>query len=149
MRTKLLAAAACAGTAALLATPASADAALWRGKTEQGRLASVRTGPDGMVTRVRIHWRAPCRPGRYVGGTGFVRPFDVMTPLNFRDRGTYRARLNNGFRARLTVGLNGRISRNLRRWSGSFRVRARILRRGRVVDTCRVRGVRWSARLRR
>jgi hypothetical protein len=148
MRTKFVAAAVCAASAALLVAPAHADAARWRGKTEQGRLALVRTAADGMVDLVRIRWRAPCRPGRYIGGTAFARPYDTLSPLHFIDAGRYRARLNDGFRARLQVRVRGTITPNLRRWRGSFRVRAAIFRRGRRVDTCRVRGVRWSARLR-
>jgi hypothetical protein len=134
--------------AVLLVAPAHADAARWRGKTEQGRLALVRTAADGMVDLVRIRWRAPCRPGRYIGQTAFLRPLDQVNALSFTDAGRYRARLNRGFRARLRVRVRGTISADLSRWRGTFRIRAAIYRRGRRVDTCRLSGLRWSARLR-
>ena len=41
-------------SAAVLLAPTVADAATWRGKTRQGRLAEVVTGADGVVARVRI-----------------------------------------------------------------------------------------------
>jgi hypothetical protein len=142
--------AACAvAAAALLAAPAHAEAARWRGQTEQGRLALVRTAADGTVAVVRIRWRARCRPGDYVGGTAFERPLDTVTARSFTDAGRYRARLDGGFRARLRVRVNGTLSAGRRRWRGSFRVRAAIYRRGRRVDTCRLSGLRWSARRRR
>jgi hypothetical protein len=134
--------------AALLVAPAQADAARWRGETEQGRLALVRTNVHGNVDLIRIRWRAPCRPGRYVGETGFTPPLDVAGVGLFVDGGRYRARLNRGFRARLRVRVRGTLSADQRRWRGTFRVRAAIYRRGRRVDTCRLSGLRWSARLR-
>ena len=42
-----LPAAVCAAAVALLLVPTAADAAKWRGKTKQGRLALVETGADG------------------------------------------------------------------------------------------------------
>lgn len=96
MRTRVRIVTAAAASAAVLTTPALADAAEWRGKTEQGRDVYVRTGSDAVV-RVRI-------------------------------RGT--------------------LSADLRRWSGTFRGRVSIRRNGRQIDSCRVRGVSWRARLR-
>jgi hypothetical protein len=45
-----------AAVLATLATPAMADAAKWRGKTEQRRSVSVRAGDDGVVKRVVLRW---------------------------------------------------------------------------------------------
>ena len=134
--------------AALFAAPAQADAARWRGETEQGRLAFVRTAADGTVDLIRIRWRAFCRPGDYIGATGFVPPLDVARKRLFVDGGRYRTPLIRGYRARVRVRVRGTLSANLRRWRGTFRVRAAIYRRGRRVDTCRLNGLRWSARLR-
>jgi hypothetical protein len=72
----------------------------------------------------------------------------VLTPLSFSDVGRYLARLQGGFRARLRVRIRGTITPDLLRWRGSFRVRAAIFRDGQRVDTCRLTGLRWSARLR-
>jgi hypothetical protein len=130
--------------AALLAVPAVAEAKTWRGKTEQGRAVSVRTGTDDLVNQVRVAWRAPCRKGHYVSRTLFVPPLDVSEPDRFEDAGTYRSRLKGGYRARHTVYVRGRLGAE-DRWRGVFRVRTRVRRDGRVIDRCRLDGVRWEA----
>jgi hypothetical protein len=140
MRT-LASAVACA---AVLAAPATADATTWRGKTEQGRAASVRTGADDLVNQVRVAWRAPCRKGHYVSRTLFVPPLDVSQPDRFEHAGSYRSRLKDGLRARHTVYVRGRLGAD-DRWHGVFRVRTRVRRDGRVIDRCRLDRVRWSA----
>jgi hypothetical protein len=130
---------------AMAALPAVADARTWRGETEQGRSVSVRTGADGVVSRVRISWRAPCRSGRYVSRTLFRAPLDTAEASVFEDRGTYRSNVPGGYRARHTVFVHGTLGAD-DRWTGSFRVRTRVTRRGRFVDRCRLKGLRWEAR---
>jgi hypothetical protein len=132
------------GCAVVLAVPAVADATTWRGKTNQGRAVSVRTGADDLVNQVRVSWRAPCRKGDYVSRTLFQPPLDVSEPEVFEDAGTYRKRLPGGYRARHTVFVRGRLGAD-DRWTGVFRVRTRVSRDGHVVDRCRLRRVRWSA----
>jgi hypothetical protein len=144
MRTTLVVAALSAAAAVLLATPAPAGAATWKGKTRQGRSVSVRTGADGLVERVRISWRAPCRRGRYVDRALFLPPFDFAQPTAFHDAGTYRVRLDRGYRARLTVGVRGALDGD--RWRGRFRVKVLVTRNRRWADTCELRGLRWWAR---
>jgi hypothetical protein len=129
---------------AVVVAPAAADARTWRGETSQGRSVSVRTGDDGLVNRVRVNWRAPCRHGRYVSRTFFAPPFDVAESAAFEDAGTYRSRAQGGYRARHTVFVRGTLGAD-DRWTGTFRVRTRVMRRGRVVDRCRLKGVRWTA----
>jgi hypothetical protein len=131
--------------AAVLASPAAADAKTWRGKTEQGRAVSVQTGADDLVNQVRVGWRAPCRKGHYVSRTLFTGPLDVSEPDRFEHAGSYRSRLKNGYRARHTVYVRGRLGAG-GRWRGVFRVRTRVRRDGRVVDSCRLGRVRWSAK---
>jgi hypothetical protein len=143
MRTLLTLAPAVA-CAAVLAVPAVADAKVWRGKTEQGRAVSVRTGTDDLVNQVRVAWRAPCRKGHYVSRTLFVPPLDVSQPDRFEDAGTYRSRLKDGYRARHTVYVRGRLGAD-DRWRGVFRVRTRVRRDGRVIDRCRLDRVSWEA----
>jgi hypothetical protein len=132
------------GCAALLAAPAAADAKTWRGKTKQGRMVSVRTGADDLVNQVRVGWRAPCKKGHYVSRTLFPPPFDVSETDRFEDAGTYATDTQDGYHARHTVFVRGRL-RAGGRWRGVFRVTTRVRREGRVVDTCRLRRVRWSA----
>jgi opacity protein-like surface antigen len=140
MRTLALA----VGFAVVLAAPAAADAKTWRGKTKQGRAVTVETGADDLVNRARVSWRAPCKEGHYVSRTLFQPPFDVSETDVFEHSGTYRKRLPDGYRARSTVFVRGRLGAD-DRWTGTFRVRTRVRRNGRLVDTCRIRGVRWSA----
>jgi hypothetical protein len=130
--------------AAALAAPVVADARTWRGETEQGRTASVRTGADDLVNLVRVGWRAPCRKGHYVSRTLFLPPLDVSEPDRFEDAGSYWSRLDDGYRARHIVFVRGRLGAD-DRWRGVFRVRTRVRRDGRVIDRCRLDRVRWSA----
>ena len=132
------------GCVIVLAAPAAADARTWRGKTNQGRTVSVRTGTDDLVNQVRVSWRAPCKKGHYVSRTLFQPPLDVSKADLFEHAGTYRKRLPDGYRARHTVFVRGTLGAD-ERWKGTFRVRTRVLRKGRLVDSCRLRHVRWSA----
>jgi hypothetical protein len=127
-----------------LVVPAVADARTWRGKTEQGRAVSVRTAADELVDQVRLGWRAPCRKGHYVSRTLFHPPFDLSEPTVFEQAVTYRARVKGGYRARHRVFVRGRLDAD-DRWIGTFRVRTRVTRNGRLVDRCRLTGVRWEA----
>jgi hypothetical protein len=129
--------------AAVLVAPAAAEAKTWRGKTEQGRAVSVRTGADDLVNQVRVGWRAPCRKGHYVSRTLFVPPLDVSEPDRFEHASSYRSRLKDGYRARHTVYLRGTLGAD-DRWTGTFRVKTRVRRDGRVIDRCRLDGVAWS-----
>jgi hypothetical protein len=131
-------------SALVLAAPAAADARTWRGKTNQGREVSVRTGTDDLVDQVRVSWRAPCKKGHYVSRTLFEPPLDVSGTDVFEHSGTYRKRLPDGYRARNTVFVRGTLGAD-DHWRGTFRVRTRVTRRGEVVDSCRLKRVRWAA----
>jgi hypothetical protein len=145
MFAKLLAAAVFAASSALLAAPAHVDAKLWKGQTTQGRLASVRTGGDGIVNRVRIRWKATCEGSTRTGQTLFVPPLDSAAAQAFADAGTSRANLGGGVRSRDTLSVRGTLGAN-GRWRGTFRLRSVLRRDGDVVDRCRVGPVRWRAR---
>jgi hypothetical protein len=132
------------GFAVALAAPAAADAKTWRGETKQGRAVTVTTGADDLVNQVRVSWRAPCKKGHYVSRTLFLPPLDVSETDVFEHSGTYRKVLPDGYRARNTVFVRGTLGAD-DRWSGTFRVRTRVRKDGRLVDTCRLKGVRWSA----
>jgi hypothetical protein len=131
---------------AFVAADATAEAAVFRGETGQGRPASVVIGSDGLLRTARINWRVRCRHGRTADKTAFLRPHDASSPDAFADAGTYRRRDGNGYRLRFTVSIRGtRVSEA--RWRGSFKTKVLVTRRGRYVDTCRLRSLRWSARL--
>jgi hypothetical protein len=145
MSARLLAAAACAASMALVAVPAQADAKLWNGKTTQGRVASVRTGADGIVNRVKIRWKARCDGSTRTGKTVFVPPLDSAGAQAFADAGTSRFNLGGGLRSRDTVSVRGTLGDN-DRWRGTFGLRSVLRRDGDVVDRCRVGPIRWRAR---
>ena len=76
--------------AMFVAAAAAAEATVFRGKTTQGRPASVVIGSDGLLRAARVNWRARCRFGRTRDKTIFSRPHDESTPDAFSDAGTYR-----------------------------------------------------------
>ena len=140
-----LSAGACAVAAALLLIPATADAARWRGKTKQGRLAVVVTGSDGLVSKARIRYRARCDDDKTLtSGVVFLPPFDTSTATAFVDGGTFPFKLPNGERALARTRVDGGL-RQSGRWTGNFRIRVRITRNGRFVTTCRSGRVGWRA----
>ena len=140
-----LPAAVCAAAAALLLVPTAADAAKWRGKTRQGRLAVVVTGSDGLATKVRIRYRAACGDDKTLSsGVVFEAPFDTSTTSEFADGGRFGFDLPNGERARARTRVDGGLRRS-GRWTGNFRIRLRITRNGRFVTNCRSGRVGWKA----
>jgi hypothetical protein len=137
---------------AFAAADATAEAKVFRGKTSGGRAASVVVGSDGLVRNARINWRASCAHGVVHDKTAFTRPHDASTPDSLLDAGTYRSRDKDGERLRFTVRIKGTrdfdpAHPERERWHGSFRAKVLVSRRGRYVDTCRVRALRWTARL--
>jgi hypothetical protein len=138
--------AALAGLAALPA-PAAADVR-FEGRTSQGRLALLVAEDDGVPKRGAIHWQARCRGGGFtaVQGSVFRRPLDRTNRRRIRDVGSYRTRRYRGG-VRLTIRARV-VGRKVgpRRWRGRFSARVVARQRGRVIDRCAVRGIRWRAR---
>jgi hypothetical protein len=126
-------------TAMFAAAAAGAEAKVFRGKTSQGRPASVVIGSDGLLRAARVNWRGRCRYGRLGDKTIFTRPHDASTPDAFADAGRYRRRDGAGYRLRFDVGARGTRVADARgeRWRISFRAKVLVTRRGRYVDTCR------------
>jgi hypothetical protein len=129
--------------AMLVVVPTVAEADAWRGKTEQGRGVWVRTGEDDRVERVRVGWKATCEKGSYMSRTVFLRPFDISEAAEFEDRGTSRVSIKGGYRARHRVFVHATLDDDV--WTGSFSVRTRVTKGGRFVDSCRLKGVTWTA----
>jgi hypothetical protein len=134
---------------ALLVFDTTASAKVFRGDTSQGRRASVVIGTDGLLRAARVNWRARCRDGRVFEKTIFSRPHDSSTADQFFDTGTYRGRSKGGYRLRFTTSIRGERTGTgaAERWRGSFRATVLVTRRGNYVDTCRLRKLRWTARL--
>jgi hypothetical protein len=132
--------------AALLLVPTAADAAKWRGKTRQGRLAQVVTGADGLVTKVRIRYRARCGDRKTLSsGVKFLAPLDTSSGSAFKDAGRFDFDLPNGEHAWARTSVDGGL-RSSGRWTGNFRIRVRVTRNGRFVTNCRSGRVGWKAR---
>jgi hypothetical protein len=141
MRAVLALAALCAVVTVL---PASASAATWTGKTKQGRKVVLRTGADGKVNRVRIGWKATCDDGTYTSRTIFLPPFDTATATAIADVGNYSAKPD-GYQSAIHVSVKGTWVAARDRWRGTFGVRVRVTKDGELVDTCRLKKLRWSA----
>jgi hypothetical protein len=136
MRVVVAVAALCALAAML---PASAAAAIWTGKTKQGRKVVLRTGADGHVVRVRIGWKADCDAGVYTSRT----MFDTSTLTEIADAGHYTAHPD-GYVSKIRVTLKGWWVAATDRWRGRLWVRVRVRQSGELIDTCRLRKLRWS-----
>jgi hypothetical protein len=130
------------------AAASAAEAKVFRGKTNQGRPASVVIGSDGLLRAARVNWRARCRFGRTRDKTIFTRPHDESTPDAFFDAGVYRRQDASGYRLRFTVSVRGTRIADARgeRWRGTFRAKVLVTRRGRYVDTCRTGRLRFTVR---
>jgi hypothetical protein len=141
MRGRIIVSACAAG---LLLAPV-ADAATWRGKTRQGRLAEVVTGADGLVAKVRIKYRVNCSDNKgFRAGVAFIPPLDSSTTTSFRDGGPIKWRIKGGERAKGRTSVEGGL-RSSGRWTGNFRIRVNITKNGRFVARCRTGRIGWKA----
>jgi hypothetical protein len=134
-----------AALSTLLIAAAPADAKTFRGKTSQGRTASLVTGAGGVPARVRVSWRAPCKRAGYraFGGTKFTPPFTSVSADVVTDTGkTYRVRVKGGLRGRITTDLV--VNRRGERWVGTLGVRELFARHGKVVDVCQAKRIRFT-----
>ncbi|MEA2291226.1 MAG: hypothetical protein QOF17_246 [Solirubrobacteraceae bacterium] len=134
--------AACLLAAAVPASAAGATA--FRGQTSQKRLASVVTEADGTPKRVRIGWKAPCTTGAtYTTITRFVSPFDAQQPGSFTDAGTFHGKIP-GYRVTFKAAASGSLQAD-GSWAGTFAIKATVRKKGKWVDTCRLKQVSWTA----
>ena len=142
----MLRAFAAAALTAALVVPATADAKTFRGKTSQGRIASVVTGADGVPTRLRLDYRASCNKGRSVtGGTVFLPPFNKVAADSLTDGGTENvtSKTRAGETAKITSHASARLHGS--RWSGTYRITLVISYKGKVEKTCKAKGITWRA----
>src|SRR3954453_4073730 len=109
------------------AVPAVADAKSYKGKTSQGKTATVTTGAGGVVTRARVAWTAGCgRKGRFRESTTFKAPLDAATADSVQDAATYRSSKDaHGYVGRITITFAGQRDPATDRWSGTLAVKVR------------------------
>jgi hypothetical protein len=145
---------ACAVLFAALPAPASAAKKRFRGETAQSRMVKVVVDESGRVQRMDISWRANnCRQrGSFVRNITILRPLRRRASADaFTVAGSYRVRDRGGIRIRIRVSARGTRTFDpanplTEQWSGTFRSRSTVRRRGRVIDRCRLRTA-WSAGL--
>jgi hypothetical protein len=130
--------------ALLVAAPAVADAAIFRGETSQGRGVVLKTTDAGRPYRVKVSFRAPCTDHkRLKAGTFFRSPFDRRTRTRVRDAGRYTFRLGEE-RIRARVSMRGhRLSPT--KWRGRYEGHFVVRKDGRKVATCETPVVHWHA----
>jgi hypothetical protein len=128
---------------ALVAPPATA--ATFNGKTSQKRAVSLVTGSDGLVTRIRISYSAPCqRKGvRFPNIFRFTAPFKLLTPVLVTDEASFGQPLKGGGRTHQVASVVGHFAGGA--WTGVFRTRVILTRGGHRLDKCRLRKVTWRA----
>lgn len=130
--------------ALLIAIPAVASAAIFRGETSQGRDVVLKTTDTGKPYRVNISFRAPCNDGkRLKAGTFFRSPFDRRTRRRVRDAGSYEFRLGDE-RIEADVAMRGRRVRR-GKWRGRYEGDFVVRKNGRKIAECHTPVIRWSA----
>jgi hypothetical protein len=146
-------------TAALAAgavVPATAAAdKTFKGKSAQNRSVTAVTGDDNVLKTFRINWltRKCAKSGsRFQHITGFRPPFDLATPDEFSDQGSFTVADRGAIRSRVTMTLTGRHAFDpanpaAENWSGTLKASVVVRRRGKVIDRCNLRQVTWSAAL--
>ncbi len=134
---------------ALVVAPA-AEARGFRGETSQKRFASVVVGADGLVTRIRISYSAPCGDPRYrfPNVLRIESPFDSATPNDVTEELKLSDKLIGGGRSRQTVTVTAHRTvdaAGAESWGGTFKTRAVLTRGGKKFDTCELKRVTWTA----
>lgn len=140
-----------ASLCAWLVLVGTADAKAFRGETSQKRFATVVTGGDGLVERVRISYSAPCGAGReyrFPNVFRFEAPLRTSTVDDVSDAVTVRQRLKGGGRSRQTASIVAHRmvdAAGVETWSGTFKTRIVLSRSGKRLDTCELKRVRFQA----
>ena len=138
--------------AALLVHTGVAEAKSFRGKTSQNRFASVVVGAEGLVTRIRISYSAPCSDPhyRFPNVLRLEPPFKTSTVDEVAETVTLSDRLSGGGggRSRQTATVTARRTvdaAGAESWSGTFKTRAVLTKGGKRLDTCQLKRVTWTA----
>jgi len=130
--------------------PPPAGPQTFRGETVQNRAVSVRTDAAGIPNRYRLEWVGTCRRDgfRYSTRTLAAGAFDTATVDRLRDTARFRERSRGRIVATIdtTTSAARQPAESGDRWTGTFRATIVVRRRGRTIDRCRTRTLRWSAR---
>lgn len=131
------------GAILALVVATAADAENFQGRTSAGRQATVRTGPNGKVNRVKIVFRATCSDsGPVPGFTKFVPPLRHTSKSEFADGGKFRSRISRGFHAVSHSHVRGHLTKG--GWVGEFRDRFEVIHHGQVINRCHTGTLRFA-----
>ena len=136
--------------AVVLAGTGVAEAKTFRGETSQERMASMVVGQDGLVSRIRISYSAPCSDPRYrfPNVLRIEPPFETSTTDDVTETVTLREKLSGGGRSRQTATITAHRTVDAsgeESWSGTFKTRAVLTKGGKHLDTCELKRVTWTA----
>lgn len=136
--------------ALLLACTGAAEAKSFRGTTSQKRFATVMVGDDGLITRIRISYSAPCSDPayRFPNVLRLEPPFKTSTADDLKETVTLSDRLSGGGRSRQTATVTAHRTVDAKgeeSWRGTFKTKAVLTRGGKRIDTCRLKHVTWTA----
>jgi hypothetical protein len=136
--------------ALLLVFTGAAEAESFRGTTSQKRFATVVVGKDGLITRIRISYSAPCSDPkvRFPNVLRIEPPFITSTADDLDETVTLSDRLSGGGRSRQTATVTAHRSVDAageESWNGTFKTKAVLTRGGKRVDTCQLKRVTWVA----
>ena len=128
----------------LLAVPGTAEAATFRGETSQGRPAKLRAGADG-PNYFSLRWRLNCTNNLYINTrTRFEPEFKQRTPDRLVDGGSYASPVDDqGYKFRAQVRVDATRA-SATRWTGTFRAKAVVRRRGAIVGRCAAKTISWQ-----
>ena len=134
----------------LFAFTGAAEAKSFRGKTSQKRLATVAVGQDGLITRIRISYSAPCSDPayRFPNVLRLEPPFLTSTEDELNETVTLKDRLSGGGRSRQTATLTAHRTVDAageESWRGTFKTKIVLTRAGKRLDTCQLKRVTWTA----
>jgi hypothetical protein len=129
---------------------AAADSGLdYSGRTSQGKKVRLLAARDGRLKVMSLRWRTDrCARARgFYGETTEVRFNGAPDARAFELAGRHRVRLGGGYAARVKLAGDGNLSSSRGRWAGTWSARILITLEGRRYDRCRLRPLRWSAKM--
>ncbi|UJA21543.1 hypothetical protein HJD18_15865 [Thermoleophilia bacterium SCSIO 60948] len=126
---------------AMLSVASAAQADTFKGKTEQGKNATLQVrNNDGVPTKFVIRWNSSsCANGSTYKDKTTFNGFKNADANSLSSRGSYTTRQSGGIRSRVRVNVNA-SRQGQKRWKGTFTARVRVKKGGEQIDRCKLRG---------
>jgi hypothetical protein len=123
-----------------------AEAAKFKGSTEQGLDVTVRVGDDGLVNKVTVVDRVRCQPpDHFQGHSTYRAPLDESTPTSFADK-KRKTTHPSGYRVRVKFEVIGEKVSDTE-WTGTAQRKFRASKGGHLRLRCQTGEIGWSATL--